>query len=306
MLKIQSLQSFHLQAILQSIGVLRRTPWVSLMICLVIAISLALPAFFWVFTDNFSEFTTHWQRNGHISLYLKPMSAHSQQDLLKKVRETQGVGEALLKSPADGLAELINQEGMHDIMRYLPENPLPAVIEIIPAFLLDSPSLRLLTEKLKLLPKVEQVKSDMEWVTRLRAILNALQKLARTLMLLLAMSVVLIIAMTLRLAIHHRQEEIQVLKLIGASQAYILRPFLYSGVWYGLIGSVFAVFIVNILAFGLGLLMNQFLSVYQMHYSVSVLSIRQILPLMAFAIILGWLAARLSVKGQLLGIEPYQ
>ncbi|KTD52742.1 permease-like cell division protein FtsX [Legionella quateirensis] len=305
--RTQSLFVYHVQAATQSFNLLCRKPLGTMMTVIVIAIALALPALFWVFTDNLGNLTIGWQRGGHISLYLKPSLTQAEQvKLLEKVRSTEGTGQATLKSSEDGLAELTQQEGMHDIMRYLPENPLPSVIEIVPALIIDSPAkLDLLSRQLKALPEVEQVKLDMEWISRLHAILGFAANLANALMALLALAVVLIIGNTLRLAIRNRQEEIQILKLIGATDAFILRPFLYSGIWYGMAGAIFAVFLVNIFILSLGVVVNQLAVAYQMHYPLAGLSIRQILLLVIFAIILGWLGARLSVKRQLASIEPY-
>lgn len=304
--RTQSLFVYHLQAAIQSLNLLCRKPLATMMTTVVIAIALALPALFWVFTDNLSKLTIGWQQGGHISLYLKRSTPLEDQQLLQKIRNTQGVGQASLKSSADGLAELTQQEGMQDIMRYLPKNPLPSVIEVVPALTVDSPAkVDLLSRELQALPQVEQAKLDMEWINRLHAILGFATNAANALMGLLALAVVFIIGNTLRLAIHNRQEEIQILKLIGASDPFILRPFLYSGIWYGMAGAILAVFLVNIFILSLGIVVNQLAVVYQMHYPLAGLSIRQILLLVLFAIILGWLGARLSVKRQLASIEPY-
>lgn len=304
----QSLIVYHLQAATQSLNSLCRKPFATMMTVVVIAITLALPALFWVLTENIGKLTIGWQRGGHLSLYLKSSIPIAEQEhLLKKVRSTHGVGEAFLKSSEEGLKELTQQEGMHDIMRYLPENPLPSVIEVIPALTTDSPAkVDLLSRELQALPQVEQVKLDMEWINRLHAILGFAGNAAKALMILLALAVVLIVGNTLRLAIHNRQEEIQILKLIGATDPFIIRPFLYSGVWYGTAGAVLAVFLVNIFILSLGTAVNQLAVVYQMHYPLTGLSMRQILLLVLFAIILGWLGARLSVKRQLSSIEPYK
>lgn len=305
--KAQSLLAYHLQAATSSLNLLCRRPVATLMTVIVIAITLALPTLFWVFTYNMGQLTTGWQQGGQISLYLKPgLTEVEQKVFLQKVRDTDGVGQASLKTAADGLSELTQQEGMHDIMSYLPENPLPAVIEVAPAIAIDSPAkLDLLTRHLEVLPQVTQAKLDMEWISRLHLILGFAANLAKSLMSLLALAVVLIIGNTLRLAIHNRHEEIQILKLIGATDPYILRPFLYTGVWYGMAGAVLAIFLVNIFILSLGAAVNQLAVAYQMHYPLSVLSIRHILLLILFAIILGWLGARLSVKRQLALIEPY-
>nr|WP_276559048.1 permease-like cell division protein FtsX [Fluoribacter dumoffii] len=295
-----------MQAAVQSLNSLCRKPLASMMTSLVIAITLALPALFWVFSDNVAKLTATWQRGGHVSLYLKPgLSEAEQQLVLQKVRETDGVAQVSLKSSTDGLAELTQQEGMQDIMHYLPENPLPALIDVVPALTIDSPAkLDLLARQLQTVAQIENAKVDMEWISRLHALLGFAAKFADALLALLAMAVIMIVGTTLRLALHSRQEEIQVLKLIGAKDQFILRPFLYAGVWYGALGAVFAIFMVNIFIFSLGAAVNQLAVAYQMHYPLTGLSMRQILLLVLFAIILGWMGARLSVKRQLASIEP--
>ena len=305
--KLRTHLGFHVQAAVNSLNALAGKPLATAMTTVVIAITLALPALFWVFTDNLGQLTVNWQRGGHISLYLKsPLSTADEISTLARVRAMDGVGKASLKSSADGLAELQSQEGMEDIMRYLPENPLPAVIEVVPALNIDSPAkLDQLYQQLKVDPKVEQAKFDMQWINRLHAILGFVAKTAHGLMALLAAAVVLIIGNTMRLAIHNRHEEIQVLKLIGATDPYITRPFLYSGIWYGLMGAVLAVLFVNIFILSLAIAVNQLAAVYEMHYSLLGLSIRQAYLLVLSATILGWIGARLSVKRQLASIEPY-
>jgi cell division transport system permease protein len=306
--KIQSLFAYHIQAALHSFNLLSRKPLATLMTVIVIAIALALPALFWVFTDNMSQLTANWKRSGHISLYLQPsLSGVEEKKVVQNIRDTVGVGHISIKSAQQGLAELTMQEGMQDIMHYLPENPLPAVIEVIPTLDIDSPAkLDLLSRQLRSISKVEDAKIDMEWIGRLHTLLGFANKLSNALLVLLALAVVLIIGNTLRLAIHNRQEEIQILKLIGATDPFIMRPFLYSGILYGLVGALVAVFLVNIFILSLGMVMNQLAVVYQMHYPLTSLSIRQILLLVFFAIILGWLGACLSVKRQLAAIEPYR
>ena len=305
--KTQSLFAYHVQAAKQSFNSLCRKPLATLMTVTVIAIALALPALFWVFTENLGKLTDGWQRGGHISLYLKStLTKEEQQTLVQKVQHTEGVAQVVLKTAAQGLDELKQQEGMQDIMKYLPENPLPPVLDVIPTVTIDSPAkLDLLSRNLQSMPQVEHAKLDMEWITRLHAILGFAGKIANALLSLLALAVMFIIGNTLRLAIQNRQEEIRVLKLIGATDPFILRPFLYSGIWYGMAGAVLAVFLVNIFTLSIGIALNQLAIVYEMHTPLIGLSIRQILLLISFAIILGLMGARLSVKRQLASIEPY-
>jgi cell division transport system permease protein len=305
--KAESLLAYHGQAALQGLKVLSRKPLATLITTIVIAIALALPALFWVFTDNMKQLTKDWQKGGIISLYLSPSLTDSEQlQILEQVQHAEGVGQATLKSSTQGLADLTQQEGMEDIMHYLPENPLPAVIEIIPALSSNSPAkIDLLARQLQVIPHVDEAKVDMEWITRLHAVLSFSSNAADALLVLLALAVLLIIGNTLGLAIQNRQEEIQILKLIGATDPFIIRPFLYSGIFYGMAGAILAVVFVNMVILSMEMAVNHLIVAYQMHYPLNGMSIRHVLLLILFAIIIGWLGARLSVKRQLSYIEPY-
>ena len=304
--KVKGWLAYHAQAAKASLQALCRQPMASFMTILAIAITLVLPALFWVFTDNMAQLTKNWQQGGHIALYLQSsLPEQEETQVLLQVREIPGVGHATLKSSAEELAELQKQEGMEDMMQYLPENPLPAVIDVVPSPEMNTPeAIEQLFSQLKTIQHVEQAKLDMQWINRLHAILKFVDTLAHGLMMLLALAVVLIIGNTLRLAIQSRYEEIQVLKLIGARDSYIVRPFLYSGVWYGLGGAIIAVLLVNIFLISLTMVVNELASVYQMHYFLVGLSTRQVTLLVFSAILLGWLGARLTVKKQLMVIEP--
>lgn len=297
---------YHAQAAMAALNTLCKQPLATMMTVLVISITLVLPALFWVLTDNIKQLTAPWQQGGYISLYLKPaLSSVNQQDVLVHVRQMPGVAKATFKTAAQGLAELEQQEGMTDILRYLPDNPLPAMIEVAPAASIHTPeALEQLYHQLKALPQVEQAKLDMQWVQRLHAILQLSTELGNGLMLLLGLAVIFIIGNTLRLGIQSRHEEILVLKLIGAKNAYIIRPFIYLGILYGFVGAILSVFLVNIFLLSLSMVANDVGRVYQIHYVITGLSVYQMVLLVFSATLLGWFAAHLSVKGQLIAIEP--
>lgn len=304
---VRAYVAYHVQAAVYSFQALWQRPLAAMNTILIIAVALTLPALFWVFTDNLRQITLNWQESGHISLYLKPsLSTAEEQDFLQSMQTQAGVAQAVLKTRDQGLAELQKQEGMHDIMRYLPSNPLPPLIEIAPASTINTPiKMQELFNHLKQFPQVDQVKLDMEWVHRLHAILSFIGKITQILVILLACTVVLIVGNTLRLAIRNRQEEIKVLKLIGATDGFITRPFLYAGIWYGLIGAIFAVLFVNIFMICVAMALEPVAFVYHMHYPLSGLSVKQAYLILLFAVILSWLGAGLSVRRQLSSIEPY-
>lgn len=304
---VRSLASYHLQAASNSLNSLCRKPLSTTLTVLVIAIALTLPALFWVISDNLERLTTNWQQGSRLTLYLKAnLTTTEQSKFIDELRAVEGVAKVDLKSADESLAELQQQEGMHDIMRFLPENPLPALIEITPtASFINTSKLEQLSAQLKAYPQVEQAKVDMEWVNRLNAIFSFVRKMAHALMILLASAVVLIVGNSLRLAVHNRFEEIQVLKLIGATDFFIIRPFLYSGIWYSLAGAILAVLFVNIFMLSLTVSIKHLAIVYQMHSPIMGLSVKQAYLIVFFSTILGWIGARLAVKKQLASIEPY-
>ncbi len=298
--------AFHAQALKNSWILFVDKPWSSLLTTLVIAVTLTLPALFWIVANNLQILTKDWQQSNHINLYLTTsISPADEHVLLEKIQSTEGVERAELKSAADGLAELQQQEGMRDIMQFLPENPLPSVIEVFPETSVDtSEKLKQLQQALKSYAQVEQVNMDMEWMNRLYSVINFIKHFAHGLMFLLALAVILIVSNTLRPAIQQRHEEIQVLKLIGASDSYIIRPFLYFGIWYGITGALLAIITVCLFVQRLSSQINQFIQAYNMQYTFLSLSFMQSLVFVGIAISLGWLGARISVKNQLAPIEP--
>ncbi len=303
----RSFLTYHLQAASNSLSLICQKPIETSLTVVVLAIALTLPTLFWVFINNFEKIATNWQRGGYISLYLKPsLSASEEVNFLERLRKMETVGSVNLKSPAEGLAELQQQEGMQDIMRYLPENPLPTAIEVIPALGFTKPfQLDQLYLRLKAEPQVEQAKLDRQWITKLQAILGFATKIEQALMALLGLAVILIIGNTLRLAIHNRSEELRVLKLVGATDSFITRPFLYTGMWYSLMAAILALLFVNIFMLTLTLALKQLALAYQMHFPLILLSVKQAYLLVLTAVFLGWLGAKISVKNQLAFIEPY-
>ena len=287
----------HLEASKNSFRYLRSKPLTALTTVSVIALTLTLPALFWVFTDNFQQFGGEWQHGGHISLYLDSSVPSDQSAILERVRSTPEVADASLRSSAEGLAELQQEEGMQDVMQYLPDNPLPAVIDVIPSANINTVEKSdELYQILKAYPHVEQAKFDRQWVNRFYLLSDIASKIAKGTMLLLALVVVIIVGSMLRTAIHNRQEETRVLAFIGANNSYIIRPFLYLGVVYGVAGAVLAMVLVQIMTLSLASLINQLAKTYEMHFVFSGMSFEQSSLLLVFAMTLGWIGARLSVS----------
>lgn len=287
----------HQDACQRSIKFLLRQPWSSLMTIIMLAVTLMLAAFCWIATQHFSDLHSYWHHSETMSLYLRESVTKDQQTaLMQKIQALSQVESAVLTSPEEGLALLAQQEGMQDIAQSLPYNPLPAVIQVIPNVQLQSPeALQHLFQQLQALPDVQQAKFDSDWVERLYAGLSCLKQLVQILTVLFALSVVLVIGNTLRLLIHNRQDEIQVLQLLGAPKQFIMRPYLFSSLWYGLFASILAIILVDagLLVVRSGL--SQWAESYHLQLNISLLPIIWALGLTGIAIFLSWTAARLTL-----------
>ena len=303
---LDKVKGYHKQALIDCFKWMIERPVSSLMTIFVIAIALALPGSFWVISDNLKGVTSHWEQSGHISLYITPGLAKAKlAKILSDVKATSGVGKATLISPDEGLKVLQGQEGMQDIMRYLPANPLPAVIDVLPAIQVNTPlEMEDLYTTLKALPAVDEAKMDMAWLERVHAIIEFVRKVGHTLLGILAIAVMIIVGNTLRLAIQSHYDEVAVLKLVGATDAYIIRPFLYAGMCYAILGAVLAIVIIQLLTWQVSVGANQIGQLYDMHYPFHGLLFGHCLIILMFAAILGWIGAMLSIKRQLMTIEP--
>lgn len=299
---------YHRKAMQYSLTALMRKPFATLATVLVVAITLSLPALFWIIISNMERLTTNWQQGDHISLYLQSSLPEADMHaLLSKIEKMAGVEQAILKSAAEGLAELQTQEGMTNLLLYLPENPIPPMIDVTPSKTLTNPeAVQQLFLHLQSLTGVDQAKLDVEWVKRLHSLFLFITTLTQGLIMLLCLAVILIIGNTLRLAMQNNLDEIHVLKYIGAPDSYIIRPFLYAGIWYGLAGALVALILVSGMLLGLNYYgVKQLVAAFQLQFVVKGLSFGQILGLLFLASFLGWLGARITVKRQLTFLDPY-
>lgn len=298
--------SRHIQAIKDSGKALRVAPWTTLVTVLVLAVTLILPVLFWLVMGHLKPLTNEWRQGNEIALYLdSPLSSSDETALLVRVRETEGVASVQFASAEDSLKELEQQEGMQDVRRYLPENPLPSVISVMPTRALDTPEkLEQLFQTLKHYPHVEQAKLNRDWSNRLYAMLGFMTHVTWLFGALFGLMVVFIIRNLLRLAAYEHYEEIQALKLIGATDGFIIRPFLYTGMCLGAVGALLAFLGVHVVLFGFSHALHALISVgFGVPLAVK-LSGLDALRFVAFGMLLGWLGAYLPMKRQMALIEP--
>ncbi|NKF49145.1 cell division protein FtsX [Shewanella sp. WXL01] len=296
----------HIQQGMSSLGELWRNPLSSFMTMAVLGVSLSLPAALQVLVKNAENITESWNSAAEISLFINEgRSEQSIQSLISRVRVYSEVDTVHYISRDDALEEFQRLSGFGEALSYLDENPLPAVVTVTPLAKYSSPAgARQLLAKLEREPEVSFGRLDIEWLERLQALVNLLEKTVLAIAALLMLAVVLVIGNTIRLAIMNRRSEIEVMKLVGATEAFIQRPFLYTGIWYGIIGGVLAWLIINVLVLYLDGALAELLGLYGSSLSIQSLSFAELIKLVLLASFLGWLGSYLSVRQHLRKIEP--
>lgn len=271
---------------------------------LVIGIALSLPTILLLLLANVSHIGTEWEGKPRISVYLK--SVVSEEDgrrFATGLRSVDGIETVAYISPDEALAEFQALSGFGDVLDALDHNPLPAVVEVAPSF--EEPAeLQLLVTRLTGMNEVDSVSVDLAWIERLFAILALGERFVAALAFFLALGVLLSIGNTVRLAIENRRAEIEVVKLVGGTDSFVRRPFLYLGLWYGLGGALTAWLMVQV---GLLLLsgpVDRLVRSYDDQFALVGLGPGATLVLLATGALLGIVGAALAVGRHLHEIEP--
>ncbi|MEO5342373.1 MAG: permease-like cell division protein FtsX [Gammaproteobacteria bacterium SHHR-1] len=299
-----SLLREHLAALRQTLSRLARQPGSSLMTLGVIAITLALPAGLHLVLDSAQGLSRHWAGGSSISAFLKPdLNAAHGARLLHEIQALEGVEQAQLLTQEEALTEFSLFSGFDEALGLLEENPLPMVVLIRPDPALTSPEpMEQLLTQLRQEPQIEHVVLDLEWVRRLAAITETASRVVLLLWLLLGLAVVLVIGNTIRLEIRNRQEEIILIKQVGGSDAFVRRPFLYTGLCYGLFGGLGAWLLILLAAVILEGPITELASLYQSDYRLALFNLQTLGLLLLGGPLLGLLGAW-SASGQHLRTE---
>lgn len=302
--KFKAWRRHHRAMALDSLVRLLANPFASLMTWAVIAIALALPLGLFVFLNNAQLVSNNWDGNAQISLYLhETLSDQQGRNLASQLEADPAIAETKYLSKQQTLAEFKEFSGFGEALNYLDSNPLPAVIIVRPSSLHLSSQEELIAQ-LQSLPEVEEAQLDLAWVKRLYYIMELGQRTILALGAVLSLAVLLVIGNTLRLAIENRRQEIIVVKLIGATDAFVRRPFLYTGIWYGLGGGILAWLLLNSSLYWLDGPVKSLASAYASDFSLIGLSLGNSLLLLLSSILLGWLGAWLAVGRHLSKVEP--
>ncbi|BAJ00186.1 permease-like cell division protein FtsX [Shewanella violacea] len=296
----------HIQHAMGSMGELWRNPISSIMTMAVLGVSLSLPAALQVLVKNAETITQSWNSAAEISLFVNDArSERTIQSLIARIKVYPEVSEVNYINRDQALEEFRSLSGFGEALSYLDTNPLPAVVTVTPSLRYSSPAgARELLKKLEHEPEVSFGRLDIEWLERLQAVVKLLERTVLAIAALLVLAVVLVIGNTIRLAIMNRRDEIEVMKLVGATEAFIQRPFLYTGIWYGVIGGILAWIIINVLVLYLDSALVELLGLYGSKLQMESLSMVELFQLVGLASFLGWLGSYLSVRHHLRAIEP--
>jgi cell division transport system permease protein len=280
-------------------------PFSSVLTWLVIGIALALPVGFNVALDNLGQLGTRWDSPTRISLFLRhEVSVEQARELDAALARRADVGSTQLVSRDQALQEFQSRSGFADVLGSLEQNPLPHLILVSPVPGTSPEQLKGLRAHLQGLPEAGEAVVDMAWVRRLSSLMELSRRLVLAVGGLLVLGVVLILGNTIRLAIESRREEILIVKLVGGSNSFVRRPFLYTGLWYGVGGGVIAALLVGLGLWFLQEPVGELVRLYGSDFRLQGLGIMGALNLVVLGGLLGLAGAWLAVSRHLVHIEP--
>jgi len=296
----------HAQVLVGSLGRIVHQPFATLMTMGVIAVALALPLFLSLLLQNARLATGDWNEAYDLSVYMdKKASAARVQSLAKQLRQRGDVAAVRIITADQALVEFRNDSGFGKALDALSDNPLPDTLVVTPTLVASTPQgTETLKTTIAVMGDVQTVQIDTEWVKRLRAILELLRRVVLLTGALLGVGIVLIVSNTIRLDILNRRAEIEVMKLVGASDGFARRPFLYSGFWYGLGGGLLALILVAIASVVLARPVAQLAFLYGSEFRLHGLNLMTGFGVLMIAAGLSWIGSWLAATRHIRAIEP--
>jgi cell division transport system permease protein len=296
----------HFQTMVGSLGRLWQQPFATLLTIVVIGIALALPACLHVLVQNVRSASGGWSSALDISVYMKPDASLEQaQRAAERIRQRRDVDAVTLIEADAALAEFRRNSGFGAALDALKDNPLPHALVVRPdAEFREAGRVQTLSEELRKIEGVEIVQLDTEWVSRFNAILDVVRRGVFLAAGLFALGILVIVGNTIRLDIENRRGEIEVTKLVGGSDAFVRRPFLYNGVWYGLTGGITAGIIVAIVVAVLSDPVQRIAGLYGSQFQLQGVGLVGWLALLFGGALLGWLGSFIVATRELREIEP--
>ncbi len=305
-MSIRAYFSRHAQVLIGSLGRIVHQPFATLMTMGVIAVALALPLFLSLLLQNARSVTGNWNEAYDLSVYMdKKAGAARAQALAKQLRLRGDVAAVRVINADQALAEFRRDSGFGGALDVLSDNPLPDTLVVTPTLGSSTPQgTETLRSAIAAMGDVQTVQIDTEWVKRLHAIIDLLRRVVLLTGALLGVGIVLIVSNTIRLDILNRRAEIEVMKLVGASDGFTRRPFLYSGIWYGLGGGLLALVLVVAASAVLARPVAQLAFLYGSTFSLEGLKLATGAAVLGLAVGLSWLGSWLAATRHIRAIEP--
>lgn len=296
--------TLHVQNMVGSLGRTARHPFATLLTVLVIAVALALPSGLRVAVNNVDALGASWESAADFTVFLDlGLSEDRAAELANEVEKRADVSAVRFITRDDALEEFRAASGFGSALDALDDNPLPHTLVVRPASGVSG-DVEALADYLDGLAETEIVQIDTEWLARLRALLALSERIVGVASIVLALTVVVVIGNTIRLEINNRRTEIEVMKLVGGSDGFIRRPFLYLGFWYGLMGAVCAALLIGATLLLLGGPVARLAALYGSQFALSGLSLGELGLLLSGGAVLGWAGAGLAAARHLRAIEP--
>ena len=301
---LRAWREHHRLSMVASLQRLRARPLASALTLAVLSFALVLPLLFWLLLDNARALSGGVEDARAISAFLKPnVDTATTDELARRLRGRADVAAVQVKSPEQGLEEFRSQSGFADALRVLHYNPLPVVLVVTPRGLAGDATPALVSE-LQSDPAVDLVQYDAQWRQRLNAILAAVRRVAVVVAVLLALAALLVIGNTVRLDIQSRRDEIEVMQLLGASDGFVRRPFLYGGFWYGVFAGVLALMVIGVVEWALAAPLTQLALSYGDRFEFRGVTLAATALVVLASALLGWIGAWFAASRHLTSGQP--
>ena len=296
----------HAHGLFSSLGRLSRTPFTSVMTILVLAVAISLAGCFYIIVANIQQLTGNLQASNQMSLFLKEhVTESAAQKLSEQLKQNANIESIKFINKTQAMNEFKANSGFGEALNALESNPLPHVIQVLPKHVLDNrEALDQLMAEFKQIPQVELVQVDMQWVERLQAIMLIASRGVMVVSVLLGFAVTFITGNTIRLELQNRQDEVYISKLVGATHAFIQRPFLYTGFWLGFIAGFSAWLIVTVMLLILETPVEKLSALYSGSFELLFLSFGEFILLLVMTSALAVLGSWIVLHYQLRQIKP--
>jgi cell division transport system permease protein len=304
--KLHAHLDLHAHAFFSSLGRLVDSPYTTIMTITVLAIAISLASVFYIAVANLQQLAGNLEASNQISLFLRDdISEASARKFAENIRGNPAVQEVKLITKNQALEEFQTFSGFGEAIKALEKNPLPIVIQVLPKNTLeDGLELEKLLNTFKQAVEVDFAQMDMQWIKRLQSIMELARRGSTVLSLLLGVAVLFVTGNTIRLELHKRREEVVIAKLVGATNSFIQRPFLYSGFWIGFFAGVAAWFIVAVMMLIVKQPIEELSGLYEGDFHMLFLSYSETAALLFISSLLSVLSAWAVLNYQLHKLKP--